>query len=71
MAAITINVEQMERIGENIKATQQDSKLILVIDLSINLGPSSTGKMNGVASTGGFSSMPGGLRGNIYIGKKV
>lgn len=57
--------------GENLQAVVKDSKLILVMDLKVNLGPSSTGKMLGIASTGGFALFPGGLKGNLYIGRKA
>ena len=65
-----IDTDNMRESGENILATVQDEKLILVIDLTQDIGPSSTGKMIGVASTGGFTTLSANLKGNIYIGKK-
>jgi hypothetical protein len=70
MATLTINTDQMREVGDNVLATVQDGKLILVMDTSVDLGPSSSGKMTGIASTGGFQGFPGGLKGNVYIGKK-
>lgn len=58
-------------IGSNVLAVQQDPYLIFVIDIGKDLGPSSSGKMRAVANTGGFQVMPGDLKGNIYIGKKL
>ena len=69
---IKIEFEAAKEIGidSNVLAIQQEQYLILVIDTSKDLGLSSTGKMRAVANTGGFQVMPGGLHGNIYIGKK-
>ena len=33
-------------------------------------GPSSSGKMAGVANSSGFKEFPGDLIGNLYIGRK-
>jgi hypothetical protein len=70
MSQITINTNELRQVGDNLQATVQDGKLILVIDTSMDLGPSSSGKMIGIASTGGFQAFPSGLKGNVYIGKK-
>jgi hypothetical protein len=70
MATITLNEEQLVEVGSNIKAVQQGNLLILVIDVREELGPSSTGKMTGVGSTGGFTRFPANLSGNVYIGRK-
>lgn len=67
---ITINPNQLSPVGQNAAAAQIGTLLILVIDTSETIGLSSTGKMMGVASTGGFTSLPGNLKGNIYIGRK-
>ncbi len=70
---IKVNTNQMSEVGggSNVLAAQVDGHLILVIDLSKDLGLSSTGKMRAIGNTGGFQPLPGGLRGNIYIGKKA
>jgi hypothetical protein len=65
-----IDTNTMPNAGENIIADVKDNHLIVVVDLSKEIGLSSTGKMMGVASTGGFVQLPGGVKGNIYIGKK-
>lgn len=70
MANITVDPNNMVEAGENILATTVGEKLVIVVDLTRNVGRSSTGKMLGVAKTSGFQSFPGNLRGNIYIGKK-
>jgi hypothetical protein len=70
MSQIIINTNEMRQVGDNLMAAIQDGKLILVADLNEDLGPSSSGKMTGVASTGGFQAFPSGLKGNVYIGKK-
>lgn len=66
-----INIENLSEIGENIKATLQDGKLIIVIDTTKTIGPSKSGLMMGVGSTGGFTPLPGNLKGNIYVGRKA
>lgn len=67
---ITINPDAMQEVGENVRAAKQGSLLILVIDTDNEIGPSSTGKMMGLGSTGGFAALPGNLKGNIYVGRK-
>lgn len=68
---ITINTDTMQEVGENIKAVKQGNLLIMVIDASSEIGPSSSGKMMGLASSGGFTALPGNLKGNIYVGRKL
>jgi hypothetical protein len=68
---IKIETTTMREIGQNILASEQDGMLILVIDTSKEMGLSSTGKMMGIASTSGFIPMPGGLKGNLWLGKKA
>lgn len=70
MATITINTDQLSEVGENLKAILVDGKLVLITEVDKSIGPSSSGKMDGVCSTGGFAPLPGGLKGNVYIGKK-
>lgn len=70
MPVINVNTDDMSEVGENLKAAKQGSLLVLVIDTSEEIGPSSSGKMMGLASTGGFAGFPGGLKGNVYVGKK-
>lgn len=72
MAQLTINTDDMQDVGfdTNILAATQDKYLIFVIDTSVNLGISQSGKMTSVANSGGFQPMPGGLKGNVYVGKK-
>ena len=64
-------VKDLQVVGDNIKASLVDNQLVLVIDITKNIGPSSSGKMIGYGSTGGFASLPGGFKGNVYIGKKA
>ena len=68
---ITIDTDDLHAIGENIAAIVQDDQLILVVDTKQEIGLSSSGKMMGIASTEGFTKMPGNLKGNVWIGKKV
>ena len=68
---IKVNTEAMQSVGDNIKAIKQGDLLILVVDTKTEIGESSSGKMMGNASTGGFTSLPGGLKGNVYIGRKL
>lgn len=72
MAQITIDTEKMAEVGidANVKVTIVGTNLVLVIDTTKDLGLSSTGKMRAVANTGGFQTLPNGLKGNVYIGKK-
>jgi len=71
MATISIALENMTEAGENIRVAKQDKYLILVIDTTVDLGPSINGKMRATGNSHGFTTLPGNLRGNIYIGKKA
>jgi len=62
-------IDRLIEAGDNIKAGMIGPLMVIVIDTEQEIGLSSTGKMMGVASTGGFIKLPGGLKGNIYIGK--
>lgn len=70
---IVIDVAEAEEIGAdtNIRATMCGDWLILLVDTTQDLGPSSTGKMRTVASTHGFQDLLDGLRGNSYIGRRA
>ncbi len=68
---ITINPATMQEVGDNLKATKQGNLLILVVDTTVEIGESSSGKMMGNASTGGFASLPGNRKANVYIGRKL
>jgi hypothetical protein len=67
-----IDLSNLSVLSQNLSATVQDGKLILVIDLSKTIGLSSSGKMVGIASTGGFQAVPGTpAKINLYVGKKA
>lgn len=72
---LNINLANLVEVGENVQAGMMDDGdkkyLVIVLDTSVNLGPSSTGKMTGTGNTSGFKPFPGGMFGNVYIGKKV
>jgi hypothetical protein len=68
---MNINLENASEVGENVKVVKVDNLLVFVVDTNKDLGLSSTGKMRCVANTGGFTFLPGDLKGNIYIGKKA
>jgi hypothetical protein len=59
---------------ENIELKVEGTKLILIVDLSKEIGPSSSGKNTSIASTEGNANVPGfegvkvGL--NVYKAKK-
>ena len=67
---LQVDETKMESVGANVLAALVGDKLVLVIDTTRKGAPSSTGKMISVGNTGGFTSLPGGLKGNIYVGKK-
>jgi hypothetical protein len=56
--------------GFELKIGEVNGLIVIIIDPTVEIGESSTGKMMGVASTGGFTKLSGALSGNIYIGKK-
>lgn len=68
---ITIETKNSHPVGENISVVEEGNYLILIVDLTKEIGLSSTGKMMGVASTAGFTFLSNTLKGNVYIGKKA
>jgi hypothetical protein len=68
---ITIDLSTAQDVGNNVDAILQDGLLILIIGVEKPIGPSSSGKMIGYGSTEGFANMPGGFKGNVYVGKKA
>jgi hypothetical protein len=64
------------QIAPNLTAKQEGSELTLKIDLGKTVGPSSSGKMMGIANTGGFTQLavdnPRGkdVKLNLYLGEK-
>jgi hypothetical protein len=71
VATITVDTDKMQMIGENLFASNVNGKLVIVADTTTEIGLSSSGKMVGIAQTGGFTVLPGNLKGNIYIGRKA
>jgi hypothetical protein len=70
---ITIDETKATKIGNNLREVMQaDGTLILIIDTTKTFGPSESGKMMGIASTGGFVSVEeNGLKLNLYLGSKI
>jgi hypothetical protein len=66
-----VELEKASAVGQNVRVLEVDGLLVLVIDPSVSIGPSSSGKMIGVASTGGFAVLPNGMKMNLYLGKRV
>ena len=68
---ISVDLSTLNEVGNNVRAALVGDKLVIVIDTSVKIGLSSTGKMIGYGSTGGFSELPGNFKGNVYVGKKA
>jgi hypothetical protein len=72
---VNITLTDTESAGDNVRAATVTeggkSYLVLLIDMSKDLGPSASGKMRGIASTGGFASIANGVKLNLYVGKKA
>lgn len=66
---IKIDTDEMNEVGDNLSAVKVGNYLILVTDTTVDIGPSKSGKMDGIASTGGFARLSSGINGNVYIGK--
>jgi hypothetical protein len=72
MAEITFDETDTAELSDNLEGIVKGNKLILVIDLAQTIGESSSGKMMGIASTGGFIAVPGTkAKMNLYIGTKI
>jgi hypothetical protein len=69
MAELTIDTSKATFVGEGLKAILVGDTLVLLVDTKHDIGPSKSGKMEGVASTGGFAKLPAGLKGNVYVGR--
>jgi len=71
---VTVDLGEMKYVGNNVSSIIIEDKhlLILVVDLHEETGLSNSGKMMGVANTGGFTKVPGtDLRINMYVGRKM
>jgi hypothetical protein len=68
---LTVKLRDAREVGDNILAVEVDGMLVLIIDPATTIGESASGKMMGIASTGGFVQIPGGLKMNLYAGKKI
>ena len=58
-----------QKVGQNVEYEEKDGEVILRIKADQEIGPSTSGKMMGVASTGGFIWLPNGQKLNLYLGK--
>jgi len=68
---LKVNTEEMNEVGDGLLVTKVGDHLIIVANTTNDIGPSKSGKMDGVASSEGFATLYKGIRGNIYIGKPV
>lgn len=59
----------MDSSSSNVTMTVKENILIIEVDLSRSLGPSSSGKSMLIASTGGSAPVP--LRTDIQVGLNV
>ena len=66
---INIDESKLRQVGRNIKAAEQGNLLVLVIDTTKALEPSKSGRMELLATTGGFAWVTDDLKANINIGK--
>jgi len=62
-------------VGKNIQASVDGEDLVLRIHMNTLLGESASGKMNTIASTEGFTTVPFEIDGkslkmNLYLGTK-
>lgn len=68
---MNVDLSKLRVVGDNVLAEIVEGKLVIVIDPEEEQGLSSTGKMVTIASSGGFTRLPGGLSANIYVGRKA
>jgi hypothetical protein len=73
MAQITIDTKDLEKNGTGIKTAVVDDQLIIVVDLKAKPWRSAggTGKMDLIASTGGFREVFENWKLNLMVGKKA
>ena len=57
--------------GSNVEVVVKDGKAVFVVDLSADLGPSSTGKSTLIASAGGGIEGGSGARFSLNVFKKA
>ena len=70
-ASLVVDTGQLAEIGDNVKAIMIGTRLVVVIDLEMSLGPSSSGKMTMVATTHGFVPCANGTMSmNMNIGRR-
>ena len=69
MTTFSIDTSTLQEVGNNVLAGVKDDKLILVVDLKKPTHTSSTGRMELVASSGGFTRIGSEWKCNIMVGK--
>jgi hypothetical protein len=71
MDTITVKPEDLAEVGENLQMARIGNMMVIVIpDMTKNLGLSTSGKSQAIASSGGMSKM-GGLLFNLWLGRKL
>jgi len=71
---LIVNVDELVEVGSetNIRAAVVNDQLILVVDLTQNLGKTSSGVSVAYANSHGFNLLLNdGLRFNLWVGKKI
>ncbi len=70
---LKVKLSDLAEVGvdSNLRAVVVDNYLVLVNDLEINLGLSSTGKSVAIASTGGFRPVLDDIKGSIWLVRKA
>jgi len=70
MKDLQVKESDLMTVGPNIKVGEIEGQLVIVVDTKTKLGLSKSGKMTATANSGGFTTLPNGMRMNLYIGSK-
>jgi len=67
---IQIKVSDLALVGQNIRFAEIDGNIVIVIEKAKKLGLSKSGKMTATANSEGFTTLPNGMRMNLYLGTR-
>lgn len=56
-------------VGQNVEFVEKDGTITITIDATKNLGLSASGKNVAIANSGGFKTLPNGMKLNLWLGK--
>ncbi len=69
---LMIRMDELVEVGDNIQAAIVDNHLVIVVDLTKDVGKTASGGSTAISNSHGFKPMfDDGLRFSLWVGKKA